>query len=60
MPSDIIALLAADAEVLEQRLNAPVVAVEAAEEEAITTRRHVLAAHQLLDEKQAAAVDLER
>jgi hypothetical protein len=60
MPSDIITLLAADAEVLEQRLNASVIAVEATEEEAITARRHVLAARQLLDEKQAATVDLEQ
>jgi hypothetical protein len=58
MPSDIIALPAADAEVLKQQLNALVVDVEAVEEKAATARRHVLAARQLLDEEQAA--DLER
>jgi hypothetical protein len=51
MPSDIIALPTANVEVLKQRLDALVVAVEAAEEKA--TR-------QLLEEEQAAAADLER
>jgi hypothetical protein len=60
MPSDIVALPAVDAEVLKQRLNALVVAVEAAEEKAATVRRCVLAARQLLDEEQAAAADLKR
>jgi hypothetical protein len=43
MPSDIITLLAADAEVLKQQLDALVIAVEAAEEKATTTRHRVLA-----------------
>jgi hypothetical protein len=60
MPSDIIALPAVDAEVLNQRLNALVVAVEAAEEKATTVRRRVLAACQLLDEEQAITANLER
>jgi hypothetical protein len=60
MPSDIVVLPAADAEVLKQRLDALVVDVEAAEEKAATARRRVLAARQLLDEEQAAAADLER
>jgi hypothetical protein len=58
MPSDIIALPAADVEVLEQRLDALVVAVEAAEEKATTARRRVLAVRQLLDMEQAAAKKL--
>jgi hypothetical protein len=60
MPSDIVTLPAADAEVLKQRLDALVIAVKAAEEKAATTRRRVLAARQLLDEEQVAAADLER
>jgi hypothetical protein len=60
MPSDIVTLPAADAEVLKQWLDALVVAVEAAEEKAVTARHHVLTARQLLDEEQAAAADLER
>jgi hypothetical protein len=59
MPSDIIALPPADAEVLKLRLDALVVAVKAVEEKAATARRRVLAARQLVDEEQAAA-DLER
>jgi hypothetical protein len=55
-----IPLLAADVEVLKQRLDALVVIVEAAEEKAVTARRRVLAARQLLDEEQAAAAVLER
>jgi hypothetical protein len=60
MPSDIVALPATDAEVLKQRLDALVIAVEAAEEKAATARHRVLAARQLLDEEQATAADLER
>jgi hypothetical protein len=60
MPSDIVALPVADAEVLKQWLDALVVAVEAAEEKAATARRRVLAVRQLLDEEQATAADLER
>jgi hypothetical protein len=60
MPSDIVALPAANAEVLKQRLDTLVVAVEATEENAATARRRVLAPRQLLDEEQAAATDLER
>jgi hypothetical protein len=62
MPSNIVALPAADVEVLKQRLNALVTATEAAEEKVAlpATRRRVLAAHQLLDKEQGAAVDLER
>jgi hypothetical protein len=59
MPSDIIALSAADVEALKQWLDALVIAVEATEEKAATARRRVLAACQLLAEEQAAA-DLER
>jgi hypothetical protein len=44
MPSDIVALPTVDAEVLKQWLDALVVAVEAAEENAATARRRVLAA----------------
>jgi hypothetical protein len=51
MPSDIVALPAADAEVLKQRLDALVVAIKAAEEKAATVRRRVLAVRQLLDEE---------
>jgi hypothetical protein len=50
MPSDIVALPAADAEVLKQWLDALVVAVEAVEK-AVTACHHVLAARQLLDEE---------
>jgi hypothetical protein len=60
MPSNIVALPTADAEVLKQRLDALVVAIEAVEEKAATARRRVLAARQLLDEEQVAAADLER
>jgi hypothetical protein len=60
MPLDIVALPAANVEVLKQRLDVLVVVVEAAEEKAATVRRRVLAARQLLDEEQAAAADLER
>jgi hypothetical protein len=60
MSSDIVALPTADAKVLKQRLNALVIAIKAAEEKAATARRRVLDAHQLLDEEQAAAADLER
>jgi hypothetical protein len=59
MPSNIVALPATDAEVLKQRLDALVIAVKAAEEKAATACRRILAAHQLLDEEQAAAADLE-
>jgi outer membrane murein-binding lipoprotein Lpp len=51
MPSDIVALPAADAEVLKQRLDALVVAIKAAEEKAATARRRVLTVRQLLDEE---------
>jgi hypothetical protein len=54
-----VPLPAADTEVLKQRLDVLVVAVEAAGEKAATARR-ILAARQLLDEEQAAAVDLEQ
>jgi hypothetical protein len=60
MPSNIVALPTADAEVLKQRLDALVVTVEVAEEKAATVRRRILAARQLLDEEQAAIADLER
>jgi hypothetical protein len=60
MSSDIVALPTADAKVLKQRLNALVNAIKAIEEKAATMRRCVLDAHQLLDEEQAAAADLER
>jgi hypothetical protein len=59
MPSDIITLLAAGAEVLKQRLDALVVAVEATEEKAAVAHHRVLAARQLLDEEQAITVNLE-
>jgi hypothetical protein len=59
MPSDIIALSPTDAEVLKQRLDALVIAVEAIEEKVTIVRHRVLAARQLLDEEQATA-DLER
>jgi hypothetical protein len=55
---DIVALSVADAKVLKQRLDALIVAVDAAEEKADTARRRVLAARQLLDEEQAATTDL--
>jgi hypothetical protein len=55
MPSNIAALPATDAEVPKQRLDALVAATEAAEEKAVATRCHVLAARQLLDKEQAAA-----
>jgi hypothetical protein len=48
------ALLATDAEALKQRLDALVTTTEATEEKAATACRCVLAAHQLLDEEQAA------
>jgi hypothetical protein len=60
MPSDIVALPVADAEVLKQWLDALVVAVEAVEEKAATAHRRVLAIRQLLDEEQATATDLKR
>jgi hypothetical protein len=60
MPSNIVALSAADAKVLKQLLDALFVAVKAAEEKPATARRRVLAAHQLLDEEQAVATDLKR
>jgi hypothetical protein len=44
MPSDIVALPAADAEALKQWLNALVATAEAAEEKAATTRCRVMAA----------------
>jgi hypothetical protein len=50
MPSNIVALSAADAEVLKQRLDALVIAVEAVEK-AVTACRRVLATRQLLDEE---------
>jgi hypothetical protein len=58
LPSDIIALLAADAKVLKQRLDTLVAAAKAAEEKAAAARRHVMAARQLLDKEQATAADL--
>jgi hypothetical protein len=60
MPSDIVALLATDVEALKQRFDTLVVAAEAVEEKAAIAHRRILATHQLLDEVQAAAVDLER
>jgi hypothetical protein len=54
----VIPLPATDAEALKQRLNALIVAVEAAEKKAATARHHVLAACQLLDEEQATAKKL--
>jgi hypothetical protein len=60
MPSDIIALPAADAEVSKQWLDALVTVAEAAKEKAAAAGHRVLAARQLLDKEQATAVDLER
>jgi hypothetical protein len=54
----VVPISAADAEVLKQRLDALVIAVEAAEEKAATTCHRVLAVRQLLDEEQAATTDL--
>jgi hypothetical protein len=59
MPSDIVALLAADVEVPKQRLDALVAAVKAAEEKAATACHRVLAARQLLDKEQATITNLE-
>jgi hypothetical protein len=56
----VVPISAADAEVLKQRLNTLVIAVEAAKEKAATMCHRVLAVHQLLDEEQAATADLER
>jgi hypothetical protein len=60
MPSDIIALLATDVEALKQRFDTLVAAAEVVEEKAAAAHRRILATHQLLDEVQAAAADLER
>jgi hypothetical protein len=60
MPMDIVALPTANTEVLKQRLDTLVVAIDAVEEKAITMHRHVLAARHLLDEEQAATTDLEQ
>jgi hypothetical protein len=60
MPSDIIALSNADAEVLKQWLNALVITIEATEEKAATMCRRILFDHHLHDEEQATAADLER
>jgi hypothetical protein len=46
-----VPLQAADAEVLKQRLDALIVAVEVAEEKAAIAHRRVLATRQLLDEE---------
>jgi hypothetical protein len=51
MPSDIIALLAADAEVPKQRLDTLITAAEAVEEKAAAAHRRVMAARQLLDKE---------
>jgi hypothetical protein len=60
MPSDIVALPAADSEVSKQQLDALVTTAEAAEEKAAAAAGHwVLAARQLLDKEQATAVNLE-
>ena len=59
MSSDIVALPAVNAEVLKQRLDALVVAIEAAEEKAAIACRRVLSARQLHDEEQATAADHE-
>jgi hypothetical protein len=59
MPSAIVALPIADAEILKQWLNALVIAIEATEEKATTSRHRILAARQLLDEEQATTADLE-
>jgi hypothetical protein len=59
MPSDIVALPAADSEVSKQRLDALVTTAEAAEEKAAVAGHRVLAARQLLDKEQATAVNLE-
>jgi hypothetical protein len=58
--SDIVALLATDAEALKQRLDTLVAATEAAKEKAAAARCHVLAARQLLDKEHAVVGDLER
>jgi hypothetical protein len=55
-----IPLPTVDAEVLKQRFDALVVAVEAIEEKAATTCCRVLAIRQLLDEEQSATAILER
>jgi hypothetical protein len=54
----VVPLQAADAEVLKQRLDALIVAVEVAEEKAAIAHRRVLATRQLLDEEQAAVKKL--
>jgi hypothetical protein len=51
MPSDIIALLATDAEVPKQRLDTLITAAEAVEEKAAAAHRRVMAARQLLDKE---------
>jgi hypothetical protein len=56
----VVPISAADAEVLKQRLDTLVIAVEAAEEKAATMCHRVLAVRQLLDEEQATTTDLER
>jgi hypothetical protein len=58
MPSDIVALPAAEA--LKQPLNAMVATAEPSKEKATALHRRVLVVRQLLDEEQAAVVDLER
>jgi hypothetical protein len=58
MPSDIVAILAVDVGVPKQRLNALVVAAEAAKEKATAACHRVLAARQLLDKEQAVAAYL--
>jgi hypothetical protein len=59
MLSDIVAIPAADAEVLKQGLDAMVATAEATEEKAVVVRHRVLAVRQLLDEEQVATADLE-
>jgi hypothetical protein len=59
MLSDIVAIPAADAEVLKQGLDAMVATAEATEEKAVVVRHLVLAVRQLLDEEQVATADLE-
>jgi hypothetical protein len=58
MPSDIVALPAAEA--LKQPLNAMVATAEPSKEKATALHRRVLVVRQLLDEEQAAVIDLER
>jgi hypothetical protein len=56
----VVPISAADVEVLKQRLDALVIAIEVAEEKAATMCHRALAVRQLLDEEQAATTNLEQ